>query len=403
MARILNRLTGGAFKAALRKIGRHGDGGGLTLVVGGDGSKRWMLRWTRDGKTREMGLGRAEDTKGNLALARQKAEAARLLIAAGGDPIAERQKQVVPTFGDFADDYIKDRQFQWRNEKHRAQWTSTLSTYCTPIRDKPVNEIETIDVLGCLKPIWLTKAETASRLRGRIEAILDAARAAGHRTGENPAVWKANLKHLLPTRPNNWRDNHHAALPYVELPAFMASLRWQDGTGAAALEFTILTATRSGEVRGATWSEIDIDAAVWIVPAERMKGKREHRIPLIGRALEIVRRMSEIRQSDYVFPGRTGKAAMNDMTLMAVLRRMGRGEFTVHGFRSSFRDWCGDETRFTRDIIEAALAHVLEDKTEAAYRRGDALVKRRELMAAWDAYCKSFDSAANVLPFTGVR
>ena len=297
MARTLNRLTGKAFNAALKTIGKHADGGGLNLVVAKDGSRRWVFRWARDGREREMGLGRAEDAKGNLALAREKAAAARLAVAAGRDPIAERAIETVPTFGQVADGYVDAHQSGWSNPKHRQQWASTLATYCAPIRGKPVNEIDTPDVLAVLKPIWLEKAETASRLRGRIEKILDAARVAGHRTGDNPARWRGHLEALLPKRlPGS--KGHHAALPHSELPGFMASLRWADGTGAAALEFAILTAARSGEVRGATWNEIDLDGGLWVIPASRMKGRREHRVPLVGRALEIVRRMCQWRRQN---------------------------------------------------------------------------------------------------------
>jgi integrase len=273
----------------------------------------------------------------------------------------------------------------FRNAKHRSQWRNTLTTYTTPIWNKRLAEIETDDVLACLKPIWTAKAETASRVRGRIERVLDAAAARGLRSRDNPARWRGHLANLLPKRPEHV---HHAAMPFDDLPAYVARLRESDGISARALEFTILTATRSGEVLGARWSEIDLDAKVWTVSAGRMKSAREHRVPLSERAVEILSALAAVKIGDYVFPGAKRGSPLSVMALTMVMRRMGMEAFTVHGFRSAFRDWAGERTNFPREIAEAALAHVVGDETERAYRRGDALEKRRALMEAWAIFCE---------------
>jgi integrase len=387
MALALNKLTARGV-AGVAKPGRHGDGGGLYLVVDKSGAKRWVFLYRREDRLREMGLGGLNAV--TLARARELAAEARANLQAGIDPIEAKRAapSAVPNFGDEADAFIEAMKPQFRNAKHIAQWEMTLREYAAPLRKKPVNEITTADILEVLKPIWLERPETASRTRGRIERVLDAARAKGHRTGENPALWRGHLDKLLPKRRKLSRG-HHKAMPYADVPAFIGELRQREAIAARALEFTILTAARSGEVFGATWGEISSDAAVWTIPAKRMKAGREHRVPLPPRALEILREMAELGTDHdaYVFPGQKEGRPLSVMSMDMVLRRMGT-DVTVHGFRSSFRDWCGEASSFPREIAEAALAHVVGDETERAYRRGDALEKRRKLMVAWANYCE---------------
>lgn len=396
MARQLNRLAPRA-ATTIAAPGRHADGGGLYLSVGKSGKRSWVFLFRWNGRLTEMGLGGTASV--TLAKAREKAADARALIADGINPLqARRESEGVPTFGEMADQFLASLQSQWRNEKHRAQWATSLKVDAAKLRQLPVDRIETADVLSVLKPIWTTKAETASRVRGRIERVLDAARAKGHRKGENPARWRGHLDHLLPARQKLTRG-HHAAMPFADVPDFMASLRARNATSALALEFAILTAARSGEVRGATWAEFDLEAKVWTVPATRMKAGREHRVPLSARALAIlaeVRPLAGDKTDAVVFPSTTGKA-MSDAAFAALLKRMGLdGEVTPHGFRSSFRDWAGEVSTFPREVAEQALAHVVGDATERAYRRGDALEKRRRLMEAWGRYCGPQPSATVV-------
>jgi len=386
-----NRLTARQVQS-LTKPGRYADGGGLYLRIGSGAARRWVFRFTYAGRVQEMGLGSAHDV--TLATARQLAAAARQAKANGENPLSlRRAEKSVPHFGDFALKTIASLSPQWKNPKHAAQWRSTLETHAAALWDRPVNKITTSDVLSVLAPIWTAKPETASRVRGRIEKILDAATAAGLRAGENPARWKGNLSHLLASR-KRAAPNHFAAMPYTQVPDFMAALGKRKGVAALALRFLILTAARSGEVRGATWAEIDFEARVWTVPASRMKGGRVHRVPLTEAAvalLEQVKPMTGGEPSSLVFPGQTGKA-LSDMTLAAVLKRMDvpSDTATVHGFRSSFRDWVSEATDFDGALAEAALAHVQGDSVERAYRRGDALERRRRLMQAWDDHlaCK---------------
>jgi integrase len=275
----------------------------------------------------------------------------------------------------------------FRNEKHKAQWKSTLATYAAPLKDKPVDTIGTDDVLAVLKPIWTTKPETASRVRGRIEKVLDAAKAKGFRQGENPARWRGHLDHLLP-RQSKLARRHHAAMPYERVAAFIGELRQRESVAAPALEFCILTAARTGEVLGARWSEIDLDKRVWTLPPDRMKAGREHRVPLSDRAMSILRKLQEAKSGDFVFPGQVRNKPLSNVAMDMVIRRLKPENVTVHGFRSSFRDWAGNVSSFPREIVETALAHVIGDKAEQAYRRSDALDKRRKLMEAWAAYCE---------------
>ena len=363
--------------------------------------------WVRDGKRREMGLGPANKDGVSLANARDAAATARDVLSKGGDPIAARDAAraapvEVPTFGEVADAYVKSLKPQWRNEKHQAQWAMTLKVYAKPLRGVRVNRIDTTAVLEVLQPIWLTKPETASRLRGRIERVLDAAKAKGQRTGENPARWRGHLDHLLPRRPKLSRG-HHTAMPYADVPEFVGELRKRDAVTAYALEFLILTATRSGEVRGATWREIDLDAKVWTIPAERMKAGRDHRVPLSARSitlLETVKALAVGARPERlpVFPGPSASGMLSENAFAALLARM-KVEVTPHGFRSSFRDWAGEVSTFPREVAEAALAHLVGDAVERAYRRGDALEKRRKLMEAWAGYVGAKSGASNVKPF----
>jgi integrase len=390
----MGKLT--ARRVETAKPGKFGDGGGLQLAVAPSGSKKWVLRFLWQGRPREMGLGSYPEV--SLADAREKALAGRKLARSGVDPIAARKKsEGVPTFGELADEIAAHLGEGFRNEKHKAQWRMTLTVYAEPLRAKPVDKIETADVLAVLQPIWQAKPETASRLRGRIERILNAAKAKGYRSGENPAAWRGHLENLLP-KPSRLSRGHHAAMRYHDVPAFVAKLRKREAVAGLALEFAILTAARSGEILGALWSEIDIDAKVWTIPAERMKAAREHRVPLSEPALAILREVSEAKVSDYVFPGQRSGGPLSVMALEMVLRRMGIEGATVHGFRSTFRDWAGNETHFPRELAEHALAHVIGDKAEQAYRRSDALARRRELMDSWARHCEG-ESADNVLAF----
>ena len=392
MARQLNKLTARKVQTETAP-GRHSDGGGLYLVVDKNGAKRWVFIYRRqkDGKQSEMGLGGLISVP--LGRARELAAEARALLASGSDPVQARKPvaaAVVPSFGEVAQTVIASLEPGWRNDKHRYQWQATIATYCAPIAAKPVNAITTEDVLTVLRPIWTDKNETASRLRGRIEKILDAAKAKGYRSGENPARWRGHLDHLLPRRQKLQRG-HHPALPYQELPDFMTRLREHKSVAALALEFCILTAGRSGEVLGARWAEIDFEAKVWTIPPPRMKSGRQHRVPLSPQALAILDELRQIRSGDFVFPSPRSAKPLSNMAMEMLLRRMKADAITVHGFRSSFRDWCGEETDHPRELAEAALAHAVGDTVERAYRRGDALQKRRELMDAWADYAGSAD------------
>jgi integrase len=383
MSKQLHKLSARSV-ATLTKPGRHSDGGGLYLNITATGARSWVFMWKVAGKRREMGLGSLRDVP--LAKARERAADARQKLADGLDPIAVRDKPKVMTFGEAADALIESMSSSWSSNKHRAQWRMTLAVYCEPLRSKPVAEIGAEDVLKILQPLWATKPETASRLRGRIERVLDFARARGQRSGENPARWRGHLDALLPKRAKLMRG-HHKAMPFDDLPAFMASLREREGIAPRALEFAILTAARSGEVLGARWDEVNLDAGQWIVPATRMKAGREHRVPLSARAVEILRQLEQARFSEFVFPGLKRNRPLSVMALDRVLRRM-KVDVTVHGFRSAFRDWAGERTYFPREIAEAALAHLVGDAVERAYRRGDALEKRRLLMDDWARFCE---------------
>lgn len=373
--------------ATTQRPGRHSDGGCLYLSIDSNGRRRWVFMYNRYGKRTELGLGSARDL--SLADARMIAAEMRSVLAKRGDPKAERDKNVaVKTFGQCADAYIEAMRPSWHNPKHAAQWEMTLKDYAAPIRKMRVDGIETRHILDVLKPLWQEKPETAKRLRGRIERVLDAAKVKGQRSGENPARWRGHLDKLLPKQDPLSRG-HHKALPFPELPAFMESLRERSATAALALEFTILTAARTSEVLEAEWSEIDLDKKLWTIPALRMKARREHRVPLSARAMAILNELD--KTMPYVFPGPKPKSPLSSMAMSMLLRRM-ESDVTVHGFRSTFRDWASETTGFPHEVCEMALAHVIGNKAEAAYRRGDLFDKRRTLMEAWAGYCEQASS-----------
>jgi integrase len=389
----------------LRKPGMHLDGRGLYLRIGPRGNKSWIYRFALGGKTRDMGLGPYPDIA--LAEARERAATQRKLRLDGTDPIAARQAgqqqakldaAKAMTFKACAEAYIAAHQAGWKNPKHAAQWPATLGAYVYPAFGAlPVQAVDVGLVMKAIEPIWTEKPETASRVRGRIESVLDWATARGYRKGENPARWRGHLENLLPARSKVQRVEHHAALPYPEIGSFMAELRQRDGTAALAFEFAILTAARTGEAVGARWSEFDLAQRLWTVPPERMKGGKLHRVPLSDAALTILEKMENIRQSDFVFPGAKADQPLSNMALAMTLRRMGRGDLTVHGFRSTFRDWAAERTDFPTEVAEMALAHMVGDKVEAAYRRGDLFEKRRQLAEAWARFCTGYCDR-NVLP-----
>jgi integrase len=394
-----------AAKVRTATPGRYGDGNGLYLLVRSAEAKFWVFRYVLRGRMREMGLGPAAGSGAVLLVdARVKARRLHDMVREGRDPLNERaaaeaaakaaaQRAEVrgKTFRDVAELYLAAHEAGWRNAKHRQQWENTLRDYAHPhLGDLRVAEADTAHVMAALEPIWRTKSETASRLRGRIEAVLDYAKARGWRTGENPARWRGHLANLLPARAKMVSVEHHAALPWSEIGAFMAELRQQNGVSARALEFAILTAARSGEVIGARWSEVD-STGIWTVPADRMKVGKEHRVPLSGPALDLLDGMARLRtdhaRAAHVFPGKKPGRSLNVTAFLLTLRRMGRGDLTAHGFRSSFRDWCAEATSYPREVAEAALAHSVESKAEAAYRRGDLFEKRRRLMEEWGEFC----------------
>ena len=375
----------------LKKPGLVADGGGLYLQITASGAKSWVFRYQIAGRRRDMGLGSVDVF--SLAEAREKARAARRLVAEGTDPIdhrrAERAAKAVGaaktmSFKECAEAYIRTHQAGWRNAKHGAQWSATLSTYVYPVFGSlPVAQVDVGLVMKAIEPIWSMKPETASRVRGRIESILDWATVRQYRQGENPARWRGHLESLLPKKTKVRVVEHHAALPYAETAAFMIELREQEGVSARALEFAILTAARTGEVLGARWDEVDVDNRLWTIPGARMKAGKEHRVPLSDAAIALLQKMSELRSGDYVFSGATAGRPLSNMALLMTLRRMKRGDLTAHGFRSTFSDWCAERTAFPAEVREMALAHAVGDKVEAAYRRGDLFEKRRQIMDGW--------------------
>jgi integrase len=388
-----NALTVKSIAASKAKKLR--DGGGLWLVTKGRG-RYWILDYRHGGKRHQMGIGPLHSI--GLAEARQKAEEARVLIRQGIDPIehraierieAARAAASVVTFGKFADSYIDAavKAGRWRGAKTEAGWRNTLNNHAAAIRDQPLTDIGVKEVLSLLRPLWGEKQETAEKLRERLERVLDAARVEGLRQGENPAAWRGNLEHVLHKPDALTRTTHHAAMPHSAVATFMKKIAAVDGIGARALEFTILTACRSGEARGATWDEVDIDSALWTIPATRMKAGKEHRVPLPDAAIAILKDMKAKRFNDLVFPGIRDKRPLSDMSLAKALKSAGGGGFTVHGFRSTFRDWATEVAHVPREIAEAALSHAVGDAVERSYARSDALERRRALMSAWALHC----------------
>lgn len=390
----------------LKTPGMHFVGGvsGLALQVSPSGARSWILRATVGTKRRDIGLGGFPDVP--LASAKERARMAREQIINGIDPVAERQAKKsaliaaegkTVTFQKAAELFINAKEAEWSNVKHAAQWRATLETYAYPLVGKVlVRDIELHHILEILEPIWTTKTETASRLRGRLASILDWAKGRDYRTGDNPALWRGHLEHQLAKPSKIAKVMHHPALPYIQLGGFMAALRKHEGIGAKALEFTILTATRSGESRKAKWSEIDMNATIWTIPGERMKMKKEHRVPLSPAAITMLKSLPRL-DTDLVFPGSKHGSCISDMTMTAILRRMGL-DVVPHGFRSTFRDWAAERTNYPRDVAEMALAHAIGDKVEAAYRRGDLFDKRRRMMTEWAAFCNKVTTSAEVVP-----
>jgi integrase len=376
--------------------GKHSDGGNLYVRVRKSGSRQFVVFYRAGGKQREMGLGGAGAGGMSLADARAKAEEIRAGIRNGHDPLAAKAdiptRASVPTFGEYADAYIASHEAGWKNKKHRDQWKMTLKVYAVAIRNKPVDKITTADLQQLLTPIWLSKNETAARLRGRIAMILDAARVEGHIAidAPNPARFQGHLQLLLP-KYSAANKGHYAAMEISAIPSFIAELRRNVSVAALALEFLILTAARTGEALGAMWPQIDFAERLWTLPAGKMKSERVHQVPLCARAIEILKIVGKLSDTSdqYAFQGRRKNRPLSNMALEMVLRRMNLTSVTVHGFRSTFRDWAGDYTTFPREVAEAALAHAVGDKSERAYRRRSALAKRRKLMNAWAKYCGS--------------
>jgi len=378
-----------------KKPGRYGDGRGLYLQVSNSGVKSWLFRYVQHGRERWMGLGPLHTV--GLSDARERSRRARQQLLDGIDPLdarkAEQAAQALQaarslTFEEAAQQYFDAHENKWRNAKHRAQFLSTLRTYAFPkIGKLPVGDIDLGLVLKVIEPIWSDKTETASRVRSRIETVLDWSAVRGFRVGENPARWRGHLEHVLPSRNRIAKPSHHPALPYTELPGFMVALAKREAIAARALEFTILTAVRTGETIGATWKELDLLEKAWIIPAQRMKGGREHRVPLSDRTLQLLRSLPREDGNPFVFIGSRAGGGLSNMAMATLLKRMGRDEITVHGFRSTFRDWAAERTNYPNHVVEMALAHVIGDKVEAAYRRGDLFEKRRRLMTEWGKHC----------------
>ncbi len=390
---------------ALTKAGNYGDGGGLWLQISKWQTKSWVFRFTIDGKRREMGMGSCNDV--TLADARVQAETIRRLVRSGIDPIEARKAERAAkraerlntvTFSFCAEKYIDAYRHGWKNAKHAQQWTNTLTQYAYPIiGEMPVKNVDTALVMRILEPIWTVKTETASRLRARLENILDWASTRGYRVGDNPARWKGHLENLLPKPSKVKKVIHHAALPYRQMNVFIQALRQHETISALALEFLVLTAARTNEVTAATWGEINISEQVWIIPASRMKANREHRVPLSSRCIEILDKAMLMRQSDFIFPGGKANKGLSNAAMDKLLQVTMGYACTVHGFRSSFRDWVSEHTNYPNEICEMALAHMIKDKTEAAYRRGDILEKRRRMMNDWQKFCDKVNNAKSAV------
>lgn len=407
MAKQIEKLTP-EFVMEVTKPGYHADGLGLYLQVSVWGTKSWVLRYTRHQKAHTLGLGPVHTI--SLLEARKRARKARQDLLDGIDPIAVKRQKAqqakleqarMMTFQRCAEAYIEAHRAGWKNAKHAEQWQATLATYAYPtLGPLNVKDVDTALVMKVLEPIWTEKTETASRLRGRIESILGWATVRGYRQGDNPARWRGHLDNLLAPRNKVQKATHHAALAYKDIHAFLAQLHQQQGLAALALEFTILTASRTSETIGATWAEIDFQEAVWTIPANRMKAEKEHRVPLSARALAILRELQPLG-GEFVFQGLKVGKAISNMAMLKLLQRMARTDLTVHGFRSTFRDWAGEMTAHPREVIEHALAHQLKDKAEAAYARGTLFQKRRRLMEDWSRYCETPQAQGDVVPIRG--
>ena len=411
-----NKLTPTAIHKT-KRAGYHSDGGGLYLRVTRAGTRSWIFRWRDAGRLRDMGLGAVDCASlrtvgASLTAAREAAATARAHVHAGRDPIAERDNERAArraksanalTFTECARRYVTAKSAGWKNAKHAEQWRATLESYVYPvIGPMPVRDVETAHVLRILEPIWATKTETATRVRQRIERVLDAAKAWGYRSGDNPARWRGHLENTGLPKPKDLKHvRHHAALPYTDMPAFMRELATYQGTTARCLEFTIYTAARTSESRAARWSEVDVESAVWTIPPERIKSKREHRVPLSPAAVTILKGQQG-HNPEFVFPGTRDGRALSNMAMLELLQGTMGKAVTVHGFRSTFRDWAAERTNYQRELAEMALAHALRDKTEAAYMRSDMFEKRGRLMNAWAKYCRTMP-ARNVVPARGRR
>jgi integrase len=401
MARVLNRLSNLKVDRAKRP-GLYADGGGLYLRVAEGGSKQWVFRYASNGRLRDMGIGPVHTL--SLAVAREKARQARELRLGGIDPIESKRARIAAlraadakamTFKQCADAYIASHEAGWGNPKHRQQWTNTLAQHVHPvIGGLPVHAIDTALVMKVIGPLWKKIPETAARVRGRIESVLAWATVSGFRVGPNPAQWRNHLDRLLPATSKIRKVEHHSALPYIEIGAFVARLRQESSIAARALEFLILTATRLGEVLGMTWDEVNFANQTWTVPAARMKAKEQHRVPLSDAAVAVLKRVHNIRQGGLVFPGRLSGRPLGPITVLSMAKKIGTAKTNVHGFRSTFRDWAAEETTYPNHVIEMALAHAIPDAVEAAYRRGDLFDKRRKLMDAWAAYCAKVETDA---------
>ena len=395
-----------------KQPGRYGDGGGLWLQVRAADQKSWLFRYTVEGRQRQMGLGSLDLI--SLAEARELAIAARKLLKAGKDPIGEKREQAaetsgkrLTTFRQVAEMYVAAHKGSWRNAKHAWQWDATLKAHAFSVfGDKAVSAVTTGDVMSALEPIWTKTPETASRLRGRVEVVLDYAKARGWRDGENPARWRGHIQNLLPARNKILKVQHHPALPWREIGGFMVDLRAETRTSARAVEFVILTAARTSEAFLATWGEVDLKAETWRVPASRMKAGVDHTVPLSPPAVALLKALKpeNVLPTDFLFPGQRAGKSLSNMAGAMLLRRMNRADITVHGFRSTFRDWAADTTGYPREVAEAALAHVVGSKVEAAYRRSDLLAKRATLMAEWGRFCaQSVSQSAEVVPLRAVN
>ena len=397
MAQSIKRLSPRKV-ATETKRGLHADGGGLYLQVSKFDTKSWVFRFNIQKRPREMGLGPFHTV--TLGEAREEALRCRKLLREGIDPIEQRklirgqtkaEAVKVMTFRECAEQYISSQSAGWKSLKHTSQWTSTLKKYVYPVfGDLPVQAVDTGLVMKAIELIWTTKTETAGRVRGRIENILDWARVRKYRDGENPARWKGHLDTLLPARTKVKKVKHHPALPYDEVSGFIETLRNQEGVSARGLEFLILTAGRTGEIIKATWDEVELDKAMWIIAADRMKAGKEHRVPLSSAALKVLSGLKETAQSNFIFPGMRLNTSLSNMVFLQLLKRMGRNDLTAHGFRSSFRDWAAERTVYPNEMAEMALAHSVGTKVEAAYRRGDMLDRRRDMMTAWADYCEGY-------------